>query len=227
MSNMIKSLVVCTLMMSLFVTQANAQEKVRGVYDKCFGMSEGSQCWIELSNKPECYIWTAYYTSDDEGKFSWSGSCVDGLAIGNGTMKVRGDGRYSGRISDRGTREGVWKYRTTGGIRKWSSGFSTDPMPYHSWEGEYRNSKRHGSWTMSHDNGGTLTAFYLDNEPEDSWEMTQLYDQSGNLRVNGIGEYRDGRRDGYWMLRKHYPNGKEILCMESDCDNGYCDFAVC
>ncbi len=51
----------------------------------CEGKSKGSECWMELINQPECYVWNAYL---HPGKtVTWTGECAGGLAQGTGTLK--------------------------------------------------------------------------------------------------------------------------------------------
>ena len=51
----------------------------------CEGKLKGSECWMELANEPECYVWNAYL---HPGKtVTWTGECSSGLAQGTGTLK--------------------------------------------------------------------------------------------------------------------------------------------
>ena len=65
---------------------------------ECEGMPEGSECWLELSNKPGCYIWTSDYGApEDPLQITWSGGCIDGAAHGQGTI-IDGDYHYTGEF---------------------------------------------------------------------------------------------------------------------------------
>ena len=56
----------------------------------CTGMTEGSECWKELANRPGCYIWDSHYYPTQTAE--WSGSCsADGIAEGKGTVNWKND----------------------------------------------------------------------------------------------------------------------------------------
>ncbi|MDE0175513.1 MAG: DUF4189 domain-containing protein [Defluviicoccus sp.] len=76
---------------------------------KCPGMPEGSACWLEISNKPGCHLWTRAY--DPALKFTWSGGCLGDTAHGRGTLHwsegAQTIGRGTGEIVQ-GKQYGGW-----------------------------------------------------------------------------------------------------------------------
>ena len=49
----------------------------------CDGMPEGSACWMEIANHPQCYLWS--HGLQLTQSVTWSGTCRAGLADGRGT----------------------------------------------------------------------------------------------------------------------------------------------
>ena len=51
----------------------------------CADKPKGSECWMELTSHPACYVWNGYL---NPGKtVTWTGECAGGLAQGTGTLK--------------------------------------------------------------------------------------------------------------------------------------------
>ena len=80
----------------------------------CTGQT-GKSCWMELSNRPGCYIWN--HNSQPEETVTWSGACVDGKASGRGkvTWRHRKDGAWrttsdEGEYSEGKDQDGHWVY---------------------------------------------------------------------------------------------------------------------
>ena len=63
----------------------------------CAGQSRGAECWKELANQPECYVWNPYFHPDET--VTWTGKCAGVLAQGTGTLILAWD-------SGKGTTEG-------------------------------------------------------------------------------------------------------------------------
>ena len=53
---------------------------------KCQGMPEGSECWREISNQPDCYVWNAHFESSWD--IEWSGGCSGDTAHGRGVLHL-------------------------------------------------------------------------------------------------------------------------------------------
>ena len=107
---------------------ASGKERAAALSPKCAGMQEGASCWIELANKPGCYIFVARYNP-----LTWSGACSNGVAVGRGTIGWEWSG-VSGESTGtlvRGKRHGEW----VDSFRDYTVS-----------EGPYVNGKRHGRW---------------------------------------------------------------------------------
>lgn len=123
-----------------FLTQSQA-DKLRAacrvaVSPLCAGRT-GKACWMELSNRPGCHIWS--HNSQPEETVTWSGACVDGKASGRGrvTWRYRKAGAWEtssdeGPYSEGKDRDGHWVY------------FAADGGAY---EGSVVNGKTDGLWT--------------------------------------------------------------------------------
>ena len=55
---------------------------------KCQGMPEGSECWREISNKPDCYVWDTHFRPSQD--VEWSGACSGDTAHGRGIQHWSG-----------------------------------------------------------------------------------------------------------------------------------------
>ena len=58
-----------------------------GAEGTCVGKPEWSACWLELDNKPGCYLWYRF-TVIVNMQATWSGVCTDGLAEGTGELTL-------------------------------------------------------------------------------------------------------------------------------------------
>ena len=50
----------------------------------CAGQWSGTECWMELSNAPGCYVWNGALLP--EQTVTWTGDCAGELAQGKGTL---------------------------------------------------------------------------------------------------------------------------------------------
>ena len=55
---------------------------------KCQGFGKAKNCWLEITGRPNCYVWVSYLPDAFEN-VSWSGQCSGGFARGKGTLEVR------------------------------------------------------------------------------------------------------------------------------------------
>ena len=97
---------------------------------KCAETGQGKECWEELANQPGCYFFNPHFRS----KWTWSGACTDGIAVGQGSLEMKG-GRLAGEGTGklvRGKLDGRWVWRLPG--------ISTVA------EGPYVDGKQHGRW---------------------------------------------------------------------------------
>ncbi len=146
---------------------------------KCAGMSEGAECWIELADRPDCYVFNHYYDPTDT--VTWFGECQDGLAVGPGTL-----GRESADGSDqatgtlvRGKRHGQWVLQNDDRVMG----------------GSYVEGKRHGQWVIRATDGGVGGGPYVDGDQHGQWVI-----RAGDGSV-GEGLYVDGKQHGHWVVR--------------------------
>ena len=120
---------------------------------KCAEMGKGAECWLELANKPGCYLFAPYY--DPSRTATWSGACAGGIAVGQGTV-----GRKSSSVSEetgtlvRGKQQGRWVVRSARG----------DVL-----EGPYVDGKRQGRWVWRFASGTVSEGSYVDGEPHGRW----------------------------------------------------------
>lgn len=83
---------------------------------ECEGMPKGSECWIDISNKPGCYAWIEYYIPK-KTTVSWFGGCDGGVAHGQGTLSIKfpgGSSKSTGEMVS-GKSHGRW-------VTRWSDG---------------------------------------------------------------------------------------------------------
>ena len=93
-------------------------------------------CWTEPANQPGCYFFNPHFPS----KWTWSGACTDGVAVGQGSLESKGPlaGEGTGKLV-RGKLDGHWVWRFPG-----QSIFS---------DGPYVDGKQHGRWISRHFDG--------------------------------------------------------------------------
>ncbi len=123
--------------------------------DRCKGKSPGDSCWVELSDKPGCYVWDQVR---EDAIMSWTGECAKGLAQGSGTLRWSG-GSYEvvekGTL-DKGKRHGEWSSEVSNGDREWVTytqgirnglwaGYEEESKL--SWTGQYCDGQRCNEWT--------------------------------------------------------------------------------
>ena len=136
----------------------------------CTGQWSGTECWMELSNAPGCYVWNG--TLLPEQTVTWTGECAGDLAQGQGTLKWvwdRGRGQETaeetGYLQAGKKRHGQW-------IRRYGNG------TVH--EGLYAEGKRHGRWVLRRADGTVLEGPYVEGKRHGQWIIR---DKSGNRRV--------------------------------------------
>lgn len=130
-----------------------------GVEGACDGKPVDSACWIELTNRPGCFVWTFVYGGDGE-KVTWTGSCKDGIAQGLGTL--------------------TW-YWTADGENLWAvdRGVLVDGRMHGNWlihepngdeeEGPYLDGKRHGAYVIRNTNGNVSKGAMVNDEMDGEW----------------------------------------------------------
>ena len=108
--------------------------------------------WIMAANQP-CWVWHYYRYTQPGATVTWSGSCVDGKASGEGRLALLfGDGRsivYEG-IMQAGRSHGY-------GTSTWRDGSRH--------EGEWRNGVLHGHGIYTRPDGSRLEGEWRDGRP--------------------------------------------------------------
>lgn len=158
--------------------QIRIEETRIAASETCAGKPQGSVCWKELANLPQCYIWDDYYYEDQT--VTWSGGRYGSVAHGQGTLIwTRGDETYSqtGRL-EKGKNQGQWVGR--------GSGYTS--------EGPFEDGKRHGVWVTKWDNGDKERGEYVAGKQEGRWLVFTSWRAPGNRCRTMI--LRSGNRVG-------------------------------
>ena len=139
----------------------------------CFRKSVGEECWMEIENKPGCYLWSDELRLNET--VTWSGGCADGLAHGRGEADwnytlggEQPETTASGEMR-RGKSHGRWTARlSSGGVIE--EAHFVDGLPHGRWtfrfangsvyEGSYVDDKRHGRWTRRDADGNVSYTCY-------------------------------------------------------------------
>ncbi len=146
--------------------------------DMCTGKQRGAACWLELANRPGCYVWDVnYYTGYS---VTWSASCIGRVARGEGTLVWTSDSdnySESGRLR-RGKYHGHWVERSRFGLV--SQGAYVEGAKHGPWviqrysnmkeRGKYTHGKREGPWLEMH-NETCTTKTYRQGEEVGSWQV--------------------------------------------------------
>ncbi len=145
---------------------------------KCVGMSEGAECWIELADRPGCFVFSLYYSPPETA--TWSGECQDGLAVGQGTLGREWESasrsvQATGTLV-RGKEHGHW-------VLRWADeGWADGDI----WEGPFVDGKLHGHWVLRYADGGGQEGPYVDSKRHGHWIMRYADGSSEEW------EYRNG-----------------------------------
>ena len=139
-------------------------------------------CLTPVDNIADCHF-RGGFTVRGTAPFTWSGTCRNGLAEGEGILDDRGGNRQTGRFSA-GVRQGRWR-------KEWVDG------EVH--EGPYEGGQVHGVWTETQADGVRSTGRYERGNAVGEWK-TELPDGQVNR-----GPYRKGQRHGRWIFKR--PDG--------------------
>ncbi len=125
----------------------------------CTGQWSGTECWMELSNVPGCYVWSAARLP--EQTVTWTGECGGELAQGQGTLKWAWDrGRGEETAEETGHLRAGKKWRGQW-IRRYGNG------TVH--EGEVVEGKRHGRWVIRRADGAVVEGSYVEGKRHGQW----------------------------------------------------------
>ena len=117
---------------------------------KCQDMPEGSECWQEISNKPDCYFWDTDF--EPSWDVDWSGGCSGDTAHGRGKLLHRGSADSS--VKEEGTGEIVHGKLEGHWVLRWANGDR--------FEGEFRDGKANGFGTATFSGGETFEGDWRD-----------------------------------------------------------------
>ena len=187
-------------------TQISAEET-------CVGKPVGAECWKELTNQPECYVWDNYYYVDQT--VTWSGKCSGNVAQGEGTLSWEkrdkdgeltwGSSMQTGDLKN-GKMHGQW-VTSFPNFREIQEGPYVDGKRHGQWiyrnpagspgdilEGSYVNGKQHGPWFWRHSDGSVEERFHVNGKEHGQW-ITRYPNGYKSKR-----EYINGSKEGTWFL---------------------------
>ena len=149
--------------------------------ESCNGKPEGTACWMELANHPQCYLWNPNLHLGASA--TWGAECADGLAQGIGTVTWTFGGDKlqfaMGRV-ERGQQDGRWIILgagdSSGEDLYYYAGAFVDGREYGRWvlrfpsgtteEGPFVDGQRHGRWVVRDSDGNTCAAEYARGEQQ-------------------------------------------------------------
>ena len=160
-----------------------------------------SACWMELSNRPGCYIWN--FSPQVGETVTWSGGCAGGKPSGEGWVRRTVDGDVQEGPYVDGMRHGQWVLRFANGDV--AEGPVVDDKRHGQWvqrfadgeihEGPFVDGKQHGQWVLRYADGGVQEGPFVDSKRHGQW-VERFAD--GDVQE---GPYVDGMRHGQWVVR--------------------------
>ena len=163
---------ISTLTVVLAAVAAAASDqpfRLGGEEPDCADQPEGDMCWMELTDHPDCYVWSPRHMPREA--VTWSAGCADGLAQGTGTLAWKGNSEeYEGTgLLRAGKQHGRWVMILPGGL--YAGGPYMDRLRHGRWawrlssgaveEGPYVDGKKHGCWVTRWPNGKTRTEIHV------------------------------------------------------------------
>lgn len=155
--------------------------------ESCSGKPEGTACWMELANHPQCYLWNPGLALGASA--TWAAECTDGLAQGMGTITWTFEGdkvQFENGLLRGGQRSGRW-------IKLRSEDSSGTALFYSA--GPYVNGREYGRWVLRFPDGQTEEGPFVEGKRHGQWVIRY---GSGNT---GEGPYVDGTVHGRWVYR--------------------------
>lgn len=190
---------------AMIVAQLALAQSTPGPEPLCAG-EEDSACWLEVANRPGCYVWKKGFRYLGPGQgVHWDGGCEKGrsgfaLATGSGQLRFREPG--DSLAEDR--RGNVpWRYLGRGELREGKKeGLWTDTFDDSHWDrGTYVLGRRQGRWTLGTTGGGVSEERegpYVDDKKHGHW-VERFVDL--DIEIVSAGPYTDDRRHGTWAIR--------------------------
>ena len=155
--------------------------------ESCNGKPEGTACWMELANHPQCYLWNPGLALGASA--TWGAECTDGLAQGMGTITWIFEGdkiQFANGLLSGGQRSGRW-------VILRSEDSSGTELFYAA--GPYVDGREYGRWVFRFPGGHTEQGPFVDAKRQGQWVL-QL--ASGYIEE---GPYVDDARHGRWVFR--------------------------
>ena len=152
----------------------------RGV-PECTEQPEDSECWMEVANQPECYVWNPDLQPEETA--TWMGGCAAGL--------VQGDGALTWKWPPDNSSESEGPYRFGKRHGHWFENFASGNVA----EGPYVDGERNGDWIWKYPDGQVESGPYVDGKQNGHW-VERL--ASGTVQE---GPYVDGQEHGQWVVR--------------------------
>ena len=148
--------------------------------------SKGKICWAPLTSHPGCHF-LSILSRDVTTDVTWSGTCEDDRATGEGSLADASGNRAEGRFVV-GRRDGQWVWRFADGMMV---------------EATYVDGLLNGPIDMTYPDGRSVRGRYEDNSPVENWETrwTDGYSE--------VGSFEKRRRHGTWTVT--WPDGVEAL----------------
>ena len=130
-------------------TPAVAQQGT-GLEPKCADIGENAPeyntCWMELSNRPGCYIWN--FSPQLRETVTWSGGCAGSKPSG----------------------EGVLRFNEKGKTAKGITGVEITLSPTANvFQGPFVDGKKHGQWVACSADGDVAEGTYVEGKQRGPW----------------------------------------------------------
>ena len=160
-------------------------EKVDGILERrdapdCTPEPTDSECWMELTNQPSCWVWNP--NPQPEETAMWTGKCVADFVQGDGTLT------WEWPPDNVSSSEGSYRFGKRHG--HWVENFASGNVA----EGPYVNGERLGAWVWKYPDGQVESGPYVDGEQNGHW-VERL--ASGTVQE---GPYVDGQEHGHWVV---------------------------
>jgi len=155
--------------------------------ESCAGKAEGTACWMQLSDQPQCYLWNHGLAIGASA--TWSAECNGGLAEENGTITWTFEGdkvQFEMGVLNGGRRTGRW-------VVLGADDSSGDALYYYT--GPYVAGQRYGRWVFRHADGTSAEGSFVDGARQGHWVIRYA---SG---IIGEGPYVDDAFHGRWLIR--------------------------
>ncbi len=138
----------------------------------CKGLPRGSECWMELTNHLDCYIWIDFLWEGESA--TWTGKCSGNLPEGKGVL-------------------------TTSITKKERD--NTQTYKIEKFTGSLHKGKKHDGELVSLSKEASLTSegSYVDGLMHGHWVQKE-YHLGGTLHSKQEGAYIEGRKHGKWVI---------------------------